>query len=128
MPEVDAPVNQAASEAARLTKKIESILVPVIEKSVFAACPELGLPLVKQIVDGIIGGLSDELTKYIENGETFAAIDVEVDGEKEQMSNALMMLITAEKDGSADAIKKAIENYSRAQSALIRDDGSFDAE
>lgn len=118
------PVNTAAQEANSIEKTVEKILVPVAESAIQTAVPELALPVVKQIVDAIVSGVADKLTKLEELGTTFIIIDAQTWSEHHNMAEALRALIAARKSGDQNAIQKATADFQAAQSALVTDDGS----
>jgi hypothetical protein len=120
----DLPVNHTATQADKMVKTIENILVPIAENAIITACPEMGLPVVKQITEIIEQALADKFTKLAETGVTFAVIDMQVEHEDSNVSDALNALALAYKNGDKDAIVQALKNYADATSAVDHDDGS----
>jgi hypothetical protein len=118
------PTNAAANQADSLIKTIENILLPIVENAIIAACPDLGLPIVKQIVEAVETGMANSLTALIEKGVTFKIIDNQVGAEENSISAAQTALLNAEKTGNQNEIQQAEQNFENAQDSLIADDGS----
>lgn len=116
--------NSAAGIANTVIKVGETGIVAVAESLAITAVPWLGLPVIKQLWEGIFNFIADKFEKAAATGATFLVIDVQVGNEETQMSKELAAVIAAEKSGDANAIKIAIANYANAQSALVHDDGS----
>lgn len=117
-------MNKTAERANQFIKAIEEMVQPIVEAAVIAAAPEIGLPVVKQIVAAVEHALEDKLTKYVELGTTFIIIDAQVEGENTRLGKAQNDLILAIQSGNMAAIDAAQKEFDDAQSALTHDDGS----
>lgn len=118
------PQNTAATQANKLLKSLENVLVPIAEAAIITAVPELGIPVVKQISQAIEVALADKLTKLAETGVTFLVIDVQTANENLNMHTAVALLARAVQSGDPNAIAKAKAQFDEAQDALASDDGS----
>lgn len=116
--------NQTATTVNKVIAGAETGIVGVAERLAIAAWPALGYPVIKQIWEAIFGYFADLFTRAAQTGATFAIIDHQISGENKNMSAALIELHAAELSGDADRIKKAIQNYANANSALVNADGS----
>lgn len=116
--------NQTASAINSGISTGVNIAETVAEDLFFADFPLLNIPVIKQLckIPFIIVG--SYISKAVQGGATFIVIDVQVGAEESKMSKALAALIAAEKTGDQNVIKKAIQDYANAQSALTHDDGS----
>lgn len=119
--------NKTANLADRIIKSLSNAGVATVETMIIADVPFLGWPVIKPLWEIPFGWVASYFTKAAENGATFAVIDLQVDHEESNLSAALKALIEAEKSGDAEAIKKAIQAYANAQSALVHSDGSSHA-
>lgn len=119
------PVNQAATQAAALTKQLEDILVPIAENAIIAACPTLGLPVVKQITQAIEVAIADKITALIETGVVIPlVIDTQIGIEKINMAADQKALVAALKSGDQNAINTALANFQKSHGALVNSDGT----
>jgi hypothetical protein len=118
------PTNPAANNVNALIKGIEDILVPIAENAIVAAVPTLGLPVIQQIMNAIVQGLSNEATKIAELYADFGVIDLQVDSEESQVDTDIQKIQSDEQKGDANAIKQDIAQYQKDTSALTSDDGS----
>jgi hypothetical protein len=122
------PVNKAAQAANDILKGIENYANPLIQAAIIAAVPDLGLPVVKQIVDEIESILEDQITKYLETGADFIIYDSQTALESINVAAAQDALDAAVAGGDPDAISAAKERLANAEDALTTDDGSADTE
>lgn len=118
------PVNQAAKTANTILKQIEGAVSPLIEAEIISAVPELGLPVIKQIVGKIESIIEDKLTSYLETGADFLIFDIQTKTENSALVNARNAYLVALHTGNANAIASARRIYVQAQSAVANDDGS----
>lgn len=95
-----------------------------VEKLIVADFPWAGLPVINQMINGLISYIGGKFSEVLQGIGTFTVIDAQVDGEQATLSQALANLIAAEKSGDQAQIQTAIQAYAAAQSALIHDDGS----
>lgn len=79
---------------------------------------------IKPFVSPVVSYIGKKFSIYLQTLGTFTVVDVQVEKEKSNMSAELVALQAAEKTGNTDAIKKAIQDYANAQSAIVNDDGS----
>lgn len=100
------------------------MISPVVEAAVIAVCPELGIPVVKQIVAEFEHLAEDKLAKLAETGATFVIIDFQAANENTRLGRAMAALAVAIRSGDPAAIAAAKKEYDDAQSALVNDDGS----
>lgn len=119
-------INNTATEADKLLKALESVLVPIAETAIETAVPALGLPVIKQITQAIEQALANKITALLEMGVTFEIIDVQTGEEQSNVSDALKNLIAAEKTNNQAAIALAVQAYQNYCAALVHDDGSAD--
>jgi uncharacterized membrane protein YfbV (UPF0208 family) len=106
------------AEGAAITAVIKAA-----EAIAIADVPWLGLPVIKQLWEGAANYFGSLFSKVAQTGTTFAVIDVQTGVEQQQMSQALQNLIAAEQSGNASAIQTALQAYTVANAALIKDDG-----
>jgi len=95
-----------------------------VEALILADAPWAGLPVIKQLLEALIGYIGGKFSEVLQGVGTFTVIDVQVGHEKSAISQALADLVAAEKSGDQNAIQLAIQAYANAQSALVGDDGS----
>jgi hypothetical protein len=119
--------NVPATNADNAIKTVGNDIVDAVEAAIISDVPALALPVIKQIWEAFFTWISGYFIRAAETGATFIIIDHEVSGEETSLSEALKALIAAEKTGDQSAIQTAIENYAKAQSALINDNGSATA-
>jgi hypothetical protein len=101
---------------------IQKVLLPISEAAIIAACPEMDLPVVKQISEGIETAVANELVKIADKYADFAVQDENIDAEDRLISAELKAVIDAEKLGDKDALSKAIAAYQVAVSELSNND------
>ena len=116
--------NQAAQGIDNAIQSGGSSIISLAENMIIADVPFLGFPIIKQIWEALFNFIAGYFEKAAETGATFAVIDAQTASESSNLSQALQALITAEKSGNAAAIQQAIQNYAKANSALINSDGS----
>lgn len=116
--------NKTAGTVNKIIGAASGGIVELAEALAIAQCSWLGWPGVKQIWEAIFQFIAGKFTAAFQIGATFKIIDGQVDGELKNVSKELLAIAAAEKSGNADAIKKAIQEYANANSALIHSDGS----
>lgn len=117
------PINTTAAQLDKFLKGMEGVASPAIQALVISLVPELGLPIVKQIVDGVEAITENYITKQVELGATFIVIDVQTTEEISSLSQAQKEILLAEISGNPAAIAEAEQDYANAESALVKDDG-----
>lgn len=122
--DLPAPINQTATEIDKIIQTMENVLVPIAQKAIETAVPTLDIIVIKQITEAIEQGLANYITKYAQLGATFIVIDLQKDSEVSAASGPLAAVIAAEKSGDPNALAQAIAAFQKAQSALVKDDGS----
>ena len=123
-PELPSTTNTTATNANTGIKITGGAIVAVVESMILADFPALGLPILKHLWEGLFTWVAGYFIKAAEHGATFMIIDHQVSGEQSALSSALKNLIAAQTQGNPDAIKKAIQDYANAHSALVHSDGS----
>lgn len=118
-------VNRGAETASKIISGLNSAGAKIVYALVIADFPWLGFPIIRTLFRYSLGFLAYYLSKAETVGATFIIIDNQIVTEQTFMTAAIARLLVAQKSGDADAIKKAIQDYANAQSALIRDDGSL---
>jgi len=118
------PVNQTASNADVFIKRIEGILLPIAENAIIAACPTLGLPIIKQISEAIETAFANSIIKMVETGVTFAIVDGQVSSEENNLSLDQTNILNDEKSGDQNALIQDEEKFEHDQDSLGSDDGS----
>lgn len=116
--------NKTAGRIARAIKNLGNAGVKAVEALIIADVPWLAWPGIKQTWQLLLGWVAGYFLTALQNGATFTVIDTQVGGQLDALSVALRALIAAQKTGDAVAIKKAIQDYADAHSALIHSDGS----
>lgn len=119
--------NATAGRIANILKSLGNSGVQAVEALIIADVPWLGWPGIKQAWEFVLGWVAGYFITAAQNGATFAVIDTQVGGELDALTIALRALIAAQKTGDPIAIKKAIQDYADAHSALIHSDGSHHA-
>jgi hypothetical protein len=119
--------NATAGRLADAVKSLSNTGVQAVEALIIADVPWLGWPGIKQAWELVLGFIASYIIKAAQNGVTFAVIDVQVDQELSALSAALKAIQDAQKSGDPIALKKAIQAYADAQSALVHSDGSHHA-
>lgn len=99
-------------------------IVSAVEGLIIADVPALSLPIIKQLWEALFGWVAGYFIKAAKTGATFAIIDSQINGEVTTLSKALAAIAAAQKTGDEDALKKAIQDYANAHSALAHSDGS----
>lgn len=102
-------------------------IVSVVQAMILVDVPALGFPVFKQLWEALFNWIAGYFIRAAQNGATFEIIDAQVASEETNLSGALTNLIAAEKTGDSDAVKKAIQAYADAHSALVHSDGSASA-
>jgi hypothetical protein len=119
--------NKTAGFIANAIKSLGNSGVKIVEALIIADLPWLGWPGIKQVWQLLLGFVASYFIVAAQNGATFEVIDTQVGGELDALSVALRALIAAQKTGDPVAIKKAIQDYADAHSALVHSDGSHHA-
>ena len=117
-------VNKAATIGDEVISSAATAGAQAITALIIADVPFFGLPVIKNLLNYIVGYVCIYVSKAVQTGVTFAVIDIQVGAEQNKLSIALAALIEADKTGDSIAIQQAIKNYAAAQSALINFDGS----
>jgi hypothetical protein len=99
-------------------------VVQIAESLIIADVPFLGLPIIRQLWQAVLGFIAGYIEKALETGATFAVIDTQTAIEESNLSTALQNLIAAEKKGDPVELQAAIQAYAQAQSSLVHSDGS----
>lgn len=116
--------NKTASRVNQWLAALENAGMVAVMALMIADMPWLKWPIIYQFFKLGMGWVGSYVLKASQTGATFFVIDTQVAGEKNALSQALANLIAAEKSGDHDAIKKAIQAYADANSALTHYDGS----
>jgi len=116
--------NESANLANKTIVNVGNNIVSVAKKALLVEFPILGAPIIKQVWEALFDFIAGYIERAAETGATFAVIDTQIKQEKSNLSVALKNLMDAERSGDKDAIKKAIQAYADAQSALVHSDGS----
>lgn len=124
MGEVPTTTNQTASTVNKFISVAGNTIVAVTEGLILAEVQFLNLPIIKQIWHAFFTWIASYFIRAAEQGATFAIIDAQVDTEVDALSKKLAALTAAQKSGDSDAIKKAIQDYADAHTALVHADGS----
>lgn len=103
---------------------MNSVGVQVVQDLLTADFPWLGWPVIKNILGLGLGWLDGYLSKAEQSGATFFVIDTQISGEESEIKKALKALLAAKKSGDPNAIKNALAQYQKAQSALANYDGA----
>ena len=119
--------NKTAGTVDTVINVSTEAIVSTVETMIIADVPLLGVPVVKQLWESLLGWIAGYFSKAMQNGATFAVIDTQVNSEEKGVSSALAALIAAEKSGDKNAIQTAIKNYATENSSLIHSDGSSTA-
>lgn len=118
-------VNQPAVIADEvLHALIFDVAVKSVEAQLVAAVPELGLPIISQLVDAAIQWLAGKIYEALAKGATFTIIDAQTSIEAKQANDAATALKGALAGGNPDEIDKAKKDFSDAFGKLVRLDGS----
>lgn len=83
---------------------------------------------IKPFVSPLVSYIGGKFSVVLQNGGTFAVIDLQVDYEDSNESAALKNYIIALKGGDPNAIQAARIALANAQSSLTHDDGSAPAQ
>lgn len=118
------PINKPASDLNTALKISEEVVVSVVEALILYDLPWMGAPGLKQLWTWPLEWVATYFIRVAQMGTTFLIIDEEIGNEEKAVSKTLQAVIDAEKSGDADVLKKAIQDYANANSALIHADGS----
>lgn len=99
-------------------------IIAVAEQMIIAAVPALGYPIISQIWKAVFDWVAGYFIRAAEQGATFTVIDLQIAAERKKFSEALSNIMAIQKTGNQDEIKKAIQAYADAHSALVHFDGS----
>lgn len=119
--------NKEAAKIDSAVGALANVGVSSVEAMIIADVPWLAWPVIKQLWEIPFGWVSTYFVKAAKNGITFAVVDIQVAHEESNLSKELAAVVAAEKTGDPVAIKKAIQDYADAQSALLHSDGSYHA-
>ena len=118
-------VNQAASAVNLALKQlIEGAGSQVVETTLIAQYPWLGLPVVKQIFEFALEKVSGLIYQQAANAATKVVIDFQVSGEKSNVYKTFQNLQTALLSKDEKAIAQASKDLDDAYARLIHSDGS----
>lgn len=116
-------VNEEAGKANEIIARANSIAVQLVISIATASEPWLGWPIIRTVFKYTLGWLDDYLSKAEQAGASFAIIDHQIADEKNGIAKAIAEVLAAQKSGDKNALKKAIQDYADAQSALVHYDG-----
>lgn len=94
-----------------------------VEAAVIMQVPWLGWPVIKQLFDGVLGVVAEEIYKQAAITATKIVIDVQVGLEESKTGDAFQNLQMAIASGDKVAIDKASTDLDTAYGDLIHDDG-----
>jgi hypothetical protein len=116
--------NRAAGIINGILKNlIDGVGVQAAETAAIAAYPFLAWPIVKQIFEGVLNLVANEIYKQAAMAATKVVIDVQVGVEESTALNAFQSLQMAIASGDEVAIKKASDDLDSAYGNLIHMDG-----
>ena len=116
--------NNTANTVNNVISVASDVVVATVEALIITEVPFLGMPVIKQIFDGVFHFIAGYFVRAAQMGATFAVIDIQTAVEENALTKALAEIQAAEKSGDKDALQKALQDYQKAQSALINSDGS----
>lgn len=96
----------------------------VVEASLITQYPFLGLPIIRQLFEWVVGLVAGDIYEQAAMAATKIVIDVQVDLEVSKTSDAFKSLQMAIASGDPGAIQKASSDLNDAYSSLIHSDGS----
>lgn len=103
------------------------VAVGAAENAAIAQVPLLGLPIIKQIFDVLVGFVAGKIADQLEHVATFTVIDIQTDQESSNYQKATDQLTQAVQSGNPALISVAKENARNALASLIHFDGSSPA-
>lgn len=118
------PTNKPAAVVGGVIKAAGGTIVDTAEALAIASQPWLAHPLIKWLWEAAFEWIADKFIRASQTGATFIVIDVQIGAEETDMAKALAAIMAARKSGDAIALKKAIQQFADAQSALAHADGS----
>lgn len=98
--------------------------VDAAETAIISDVPFLGLPIIKQLMGGIIQLIAGFIYKYLALSVTFTIIDAQTSAEAYAANTAATGLKTAISGGDQDAINQATDQFKDAFGKLVHLDGS----
>lgn len=117
--------NKAASIVNQILKElIEGAGESVVEATLIAQFPWLGLPFVKQIFEFILDKASGLIYQNAAMAATKIVIDIQVNQEESAVKASFDNLQMALASGDAHAIEIASADLSKSYAAIIHFDGS----
>lgn len=116
--------NTAASDINIFISVINKTIETAAQAAIIAAVPELGAPVIKQIIDVIENAVESTITKYEQLGATFIVTDIQVGLEKDAVSHDVQAILNDEKSGDQNALERDEKQYQLDTSSLTHDDGS----
>ena len=117
-------VNQAANTINTAISQSLSAGCQAVEAMAIDAQPWLGYWFIKPIFEYILEQIDIPISQALQQGATFAVIDIQTGMEENAMSAALSEIQKAEKDNNPTELANAEKDYENAQSNLIHSDGS----
>lgn len=124
---MDAPTteNPVATVVNSILKElIENVGETAAEAAIIADVPWLGVPVVKQVFEYLLGFVGSYIYKQAAWGATKIIIDVQTKMEASAAYSAFQNLQMAIASGDPGAITKASQDLDKAYAALIHFDGS----
>lgn len=117
-------VNSGLALSDSMVTTVMDAATAAVEAEIIAAVPELGLPVIKQVLElalHVVEGLTEEQLLRV---ATFLIVDAQTSLENSNLVKAAGVLAAATATGNADAINQANQDFEKALAALIHFDGS----
>jgi hypothetical protein len=117
-------VNSGLALSDSMVTTVMDAAIAAVEAEIIAAVPELGLPVIKQVLElalHVVEGLTEEQLLRV---ATFLIVDAQTGLEQSNLVKAAGVLAAATATGNADAINQANQDFEKALAALIHFDGS----
>lgn len=117
-------VNSGLALSDSMVTTVMDAAIAAVEAEIIAAVPELGLPVIKQVLElalHVVEGLTEEQLLRV---ATFLIVDAQTSLENSNLVKAAGVLAAATATGNADAINQANQDFEKALAALIHFDGS----
>lgn len=119
------PVNTGVQTAdTALNAVIKYAIEPELEAYIIAQVPALGLPVLKQIMEGLLEALIEREAAILQTFLDFAIIDHQVSQEHQAVVDALKAWQAAHASGDPNVVKKSESDLVDAFGHLIHYDGS----
>lgn len=114
-------MSSATSISDTVISVVGEVVLQTAEAAVVADLPFLGLPIIRQIWEFLVGKLEQKIVEQLQNGTAGIIINISDQTQAAGAKSAADQLQAVEEDekSTADDIQKARDNFRKKYSALV---------